>query len=176
MAMGINLYTANLNSTIIDRNAIKEVTENIFTRSDSKNVNIEEKFNLSKFNRPELGIDLYSNKVNAQAASEIAIRNAGLDIKLNQNFIANVQYLNTQAALSNVHQTVKNIDGKMPVAPTEAEKNEVKSNFSVARTFQLLASAQTNKDKRGSNPFSMAAPADTQEVENAETKELNMMI
>ena len=89
MAMGINLYTANLNSSIIDRNAIKEVTENIFSRSEAKNVNIEEKFNLSKFNRPELGIDLYSNKVNAQAASEIAIRNAGLDINLNQNFIAN---------------------------------------------------------------------------------------
>lgn len=177
MAMGINLYTANMNASIIDKTAIKEVTENIFANSNTKNVDISEKFNLSKFNRPELGVDLYSNKVNSQKAIEISVRNAGLDVQLNQNFIANVQYLNTQAALTNVQKNVKNIDGKLPVAPTEAEKSEIKSTFAMPRTFHLIASSQTNKDKKGSNPFSMNAPSNSNEMEGSEnTKELNIFI
>ena len=169
MAMGINLYTANVNSSIIDRSMI---TENIFTRSESKNnVDIAQKFDLSKFNRAEMGIDLYSNKVNSQQAIEISIRNAGLDVQLNQNFAANVQYLNTQAALNNLQNYQRNIDGKMPMAPTVSEKSEVKSNFSMPKTFALTSSAQTNKDKRGSNPFSMFAPAKQQKTKK--TVEVN---
>ena len=172
MAMGINLYTANVNSSIIDKSMIREVTENIFTRSEAKNnVDIAQKFDLSKFNRAEMGIDLYSNKVNSQQAIEISIRNAGLDVQLNQNFAANVQYLNTQAALNNLQNYQRNIDGKMPMAPTASEKSEVKSNFSMPKTFALTSSAQTNKDKRGSNPFSMFAPAKQQETEK--TVEVN---
>ena len=175
MAMGINLYTANVNSSVIDRSMIREVTENIFSRSEAKNnVDIAQKFDLSKFNRAELGIDLYSNRVNSQQAIDISLRNAGLNIQLNQGFAANVQYLNTQAALNSLQGYQKNIDGKMPVAPTSAEKNEVKSNFSMPKTFALTSSAQTNKDKRGSNPFSMNAPANKQENEQKlEVKELD---
>lgn len=177
MAMGINLYTANLNSSVIDKTVVKEVTENIFSRSEAKNnVDIAEKFNLSKFNRPELGVDLYSNRVNSQQAIDISMRNAGLDIKLNQNFAANIQYLNTQAALNSTQQYQKNIDGKMPIAPTEAERNEVKSTFSMPKTVQILSLASTNKDKKGSNPFSMNAPAQTNTSEASESKEINIMV
>ena len=176
MAMGINLYTANLNQSVIDRAVVQEVTENIFARANTKNTNIDAKYDLSKFNRPELGIDLYSNKINAQKAIEISMRNSGLDIQLNQNFVANIQYLNTQAALNNVQKFQQNLDGKMPIAPTTAEKNEVKANFSMPRTLQLIATAQTNKDKRGSNPFSMSAPANSKDkdVNSENTSELNI--
>ena len=174
MAMGINLYTANVNS-IIDKSMVKEVTENIFSRSQTKNVDISEKFNLSKFNRPELGVDLYSNKVDSQKAIQISMRNSGLDIQLNQNFAANLQYLNTQAALNNTQKFQQNIDGKIPVAATEAEKNEIKSNFSMPKTIQILSSAETNKDKRGSNPFSMSSANQAPAAETAEnTSELNI--
>ena len=56
----------------------------------------------------------------------------------------------------------------MPVAPTSAEKAEVKSTFSMPKTFQLTSSAETNKDKRGSNPFSMSVPAQENATEEAQ--------
>ena len=84
----------------------------LFANSQTKSVDISEKFNLSKFNRPELGVDLYSSKINAQQANEIAINNSGLNVQLNQNFVANVQYLNTQAALNNAQKFQQNVDGK----------------------------------------------------------------
>ena len=43
---------------------------------------------------------------------------------LNQNFAANIKYLNTQAAVNSAQQYQKNIDGKMPVAATNAETFE----------------------------------------------------
>ena len=76
-----------------------------------------------------------------------------------------------------MQKNVKNIDGKLPVAPTEAEKNEVKSTFAMPKIFHLVASMQTNKDKKGSNPFSMHAPHNSEEVETSENRnELNIFI
>ena len=171
MSLGVTL---NTNRNYIDISSVNEVAKQIFTKTEAKSFDINTA-DLSKFRRPEVGIDLYSQRTNLDTTKQIAIRNAGLDIKLNENFVANIQYLNSVAA-QNVNKVAKNVEGKIIAPVAEGEKSEVKNIFNLPGTIELTSSKNLDKDKRGSNPFSMAAPANTQEVDNAETKELNMMI
>lgn len=152
MSLGITL---NTNRNYIDVSSVNEVAKQIFTKAETKSVDVNT-VDLSKFRRPEVGIDLYSQRTNLDTSRQIAIRNAGLDIQLNENFIANVQYLNTMAA-QGATKVAKNVEGKLVAPVAEGEKSEIKNIFTLPGNIELTNSKNLDKDRRGSNPFSFFA-------------------
>jgi hypothetical protein len=147
MSIGI---TSNRN--YIDTTAINEVSKQIFQKAETNSFDINST-DLTKFRRPEVGVDLYSRRTDLDSARQIAIRNAGLDINLNENFIANIQYLNTQAA-QGINKAQKTMEGKVIAPVAEGEKSEIKNIFNSQNNIELNNSKNLDKDKRGSNPFS----------------------
>ena len=168
MSLGITL---NTNRNYIDTSAVNEIAKQIFTNADTKAASIDTNVvDLSKFRRPEVGIDLYSQRTNIDTAKFVAVRNAGLDINLNQNFIANVQYLNTMAAMG-TEKVQKNVEGKLIAPVPEGEKSEIRNVFNLPGTIELTNSKNLDKDKRGSNPFSFSAMNTNKGNEQREQRE-----
>lgn len=172
MSFGVTL---NTNKNYIDTAAINEVAKQIFTNAQSKTAQTSDLGNidLTKFRRADVGIDLYSQRTDIDTAKFVAVRNAGLDINLNQNFIANVQYLNTMAALD-ATKVQKNVEGKMIAPVAEGEKSEVKNIFNLPETVELTNAKTLDKDKRGSNPFSFFSMNTNKGKEKQEEKIVNI--
>jgi len=169
MSLGITLNNRNY----IDTAAINEITKQIFTKADAKTVDTTNTIDYSKFRRPEVGIDLYSQRTNIDTAKFVAVRNAGLDINLNQNFIANVQYLNTMAAMG-ASKVQKNVEGKIASPVAENEKSEIKTVFTLPGAIELTQSKTLDKDKRGSNPFSFYSMNTNKGQEQQEEQPINI--
>lgn len=155
--MSLNIvsnYTARINQSVIDTNAIKDITTQIFN-AEPTNSNVLDSLDLSKFNRVELGTDLYSKNTSVQAATQIAVRNAGLDVAVNQNLLSSIQYLNSQAA-QNLAKTASNQQASVNAIAPVAENNQVsvREVFALPTGAQVLESQNLNKDRKGSNPFS----------------------
>ena len=171
MSFGITL---NTNRNYIETSAINEVAKQIFTNAQAKTTTSDlNNVDLSKFRRPEVGIDLYSQRTNLDTAKFVAVRNAGLDVNLNQNFIANVQYLNTMAAMG-ANKVQKNVEGKMIAPVAEGEKSEIKNVFNLPGTIELTNAKTLDKDKRGSNPFSFFSMNTNKGKEKQEEKIINI--
>ncbi len=172
MSFGVTL---NTNRNYIDTAAINEVAKQIFTNAQSKTAQTSDLGNidLTKFRRADVGIDLYSQRTDIDTAKFVAVRNAGLDINLNQNFITNVQYLNTMAALD-ATKVQKNVEGKMIAPVAEGEKSEVKNIFNLPETVELTNAKTLDKDKRGSNPFSFFSMNTNKGKEKQEEKIVNI--
>lgn len=166
MNLNVTNYTSRINTQAIDAKAVKDITSQILNSQDTQTVNLDN-LNLSKFKRPELGVDLYSTRTDAEKATQVAIRNAGLDVNLNQNFVANVQYLNAQAAQS-VHKTTKEAENQITVPVNEDNKANLREVFALPKSAQIFESQNLNKDKKGSNPFSYQRPANEEESQNVE--------
>ena len=129
----MNLGVSYNQISSIDVNSLKEVTGKIFNRAAEKNSALEN-FDLSKFNRTSQGTDLYGSTVNAAQASNIAMMNAGLNIRLNQNTLNCLKYLNNQASRTAMADVTGNI--AMPVE----EQKEVKTQAGRLSTFGKLVS------------------------------------
>lgn len=171
MSLGVTL---NTNKNYIDVASINEVAKQIFTNAQTKTTTSDlNNIDLTKFRRPEVGIDLYSQRTNLDTAKFVAVRNAGLDVNLNQNFIANVQYLNTMAAIGET-KVQKNVEGKLIAPVAEGEKSEIKNVFNLPGTIELTNSKTLDKDKRGSNPFSFFSMNENQGKERQEEKIINI--
>ncbi len=156
MSLNINGYSSSLyNTQALDTKAIKDITSQILNAEETQTKTVDlDTLNLSKFNRVNLGVDLYTNKTTAQQASQIAVRNSDVDVNLNnQNFLTNVQYLKSQAALS-AFSTTKEAEGKIATAIAEASQVNLKEIFAVPQAAQIFEAQSSNKDKKGSNPFS----------------------
>lgn len=169
MSLGVSL---NTNRNYIDVSSVNEVAKQIFTKAETKSFDINTA-DLSKFRRPEVGIDLYSQRTNLDTAKQVAVRNAGLDINLNQNFIANVQYLNTMAAMG-TNKVAKNVEGKLAAPVAEGEKYETRNVFNLPGTIKLTNSKDLDKDKRGSNPFSFFSMNANKGQAQKENQEINI--
>lgn len=145
--MSLNVSYSQFNNGI-DTAALKEVTKQIFQRANVKNTNsILENADLSKFNRATLGTDLYSAKVNASTASQIAMAKSGMQVNLSENALQSLRYLNNEASKS----IFKAVDGKINANLTE---NTAKQDNVIRPSFgRLTETADLDSDKRGSNPF-----------------------
>ena len=101
--------SAKLNG--IDRNVLKEVSQEILKRANAKNsdFNVQSSFKTAAQARQELGLNLYNGSVDANTARQIALNNSGLQIQLNQNVLDSIKYLNTQAAQRNSN----NLEGRL---------------------------------------------------------------
>lgn len=152
MSFGITSLSAK--RSYIDTQSVNEVAKQIFTNAESKSQSFDiNQADLSKFRRPEVGLDLYNAKNNIETTKQIAIRNAGLDINLNANFVANVQYLNTQAAQGTT-KIAQNVEGKLTAPVSEGQASQERTVNALPKSLELNNSKSLDKDKRGSNPFS----------------------
>lgn len=162
MSLNITNFTSRINTQSIDVNAVKDITSQIFEEKAIKTVDLDT-LNLSKFKRVDLGVDLYNNKNNAEKATQVAVRNSGLDIHLNQNFMANIQYLNAQAAVS-AHKSTKKAEDKVFIPVSEAANVSLKEVFAISNSAQIFESQSSSKDKKGSNPFFFQNNSDSEEA------------
>ncbi len=147
--MSINGLTAKYNG--IDINNVNKVTADILTSLENKRVDVS-KADLTKFTRANQGVDLYSSKVSLDVQRQIAMTNAGL--LDNTSALQSVQILNAQAAaqIYNPKTVERNVEGKLHVnANSEMETFEEVGNFEAS-----LNVFETQKDKKGSNPFSFS--------------------
>ncbi len=174
--MGIGITSLTSKTSYVDTQSIGEIAKQIFANAESKSQAFELKSaDLTKFRRPEVGIDLYNNKNNIDVTKQIAIRNAGLDINLNANFIANVQYLNAQAA-QNVQKVNKAVEGKLVAPVAEGEAAQTREVIALPKSVELNNSKSLDKDKRGSNPFSFFAMNTKKEGKEPAEPEKNINI
>lgn len=174
MSFGISSLSAKRN--YIDTQSINEVAKQIFANAETKSQSFDiTKADLTKFRRPEQGLDLYNAKNNIETTKQIAIRNAGLDINLNANFIANVQYLNAQAA-QQATTVQKNVEGKLIAPVSEGEAAQNRQVVALPKSVEVFNSKSLDKDKRGSNPFSFFSMNTKSEGKETASSEQNINI
>ena len=164
--MGLNvgsLYSANQPRPVIDTQALQRVTEQILNPKE-QTVDVS-KLDLSKFNRPQMGTDLYAARTNGEVALQVAKTAADFDLNLSNAFSAKVQYLNSQAAQSLF--TSKERNGQLTVS-VEAAKQDAENEIVLASS-KVVETTNTNKDKKGSNPFAFYFKVDKEDGEENET-------
>lgn len=145
--MSINGLSAKYNG--IDINNVNKVTADILTSLENKTVDVS-KVDLTRFTRATQGVDLYSSKVDLDVQRQIAMTNAGL--LDTSSALQTVQALNAQAAaqLYNPNTITKNVEGKLHVNANA----EMETFAEVGNLEASLNVFETQKDKKGSNPFS----------------------
>lgn len=167
--MGLNVgfvNNANYGRPAIDSQALAKVTEQILNPNSQKTVDVST-LDLSKFNRVNIGTDLYAARTNGEVALQASKAATDFGVNLSQNFSQNVQYLNAQAAQSLFTAKETNTQAAFSV-----ENNQkVSDDQIVLASTQINETKEMNKDKRGSNPFSFYMPAN-----QAEEKEDNESI
>lgn len=139
-------YKQNIGSGI-DTASLREVTQQIFQRANSNSA--LSNLDLTKFNRPTLGKDFYSGKVDASTARQIAITNSGIQVNLSDNALNSLRYLNSEASKSIFN---KSVDGRINIAETK-EISEKTGALALPSFGRLIETADLDSDKRGSNPF-----------------------
>ena len=155
MALNVS-YSSNNNG--IDTQALKSVTQQIFKRAESK-ANTKSTVDFSNYQRNNLGMDFYNGRTTAATARQVALANAGLEVQMNNNLVATLQFLNTQAAKS-VHKAV---EGKVTVAVNEPKTEVETKTVPFAKFNTIIESAMLDQDKKGSNPFNQEAQKKAEE-------------
>lgn len=155
-------YNQNINGGI-DTAALKEVAKSIFQRADAKSSDISEKFDLSKFNRGDLGTDLYGGRVDASTANQIAMTKVGMQVSLSSEALNSLKYLSSEASKT----IFKDVEGKIAIPETKEITDRVKS-LPLASFGKLVETLDLGSDKRGSNPF---YKGELLKVEKSEEKE-----
>lgn len=145
--MSLNVsYNSNI-ARGIDSTALREVTQEIFKRAESKTADLST-LDLTKFRRADIGMDLYSGSVDSSTARKVAMTNSGMEVSLNESAMASLKFLNGEASKS----IFKNVEGKMTPAVNE-EAPKTKNVFQLPTFTQLVKTSDLSQDKRGSNPF-----------------------
>ena len=89
----------------VDVKALKTVASDIFEKASSQTYTPAVKV------RTITGIDLYNGKVDSDTARHIAISNSGLQVQINNNLAAKLQFLNAKAAANTLKETSTAIEG-----------------------------------------------------------------
>lgn len=146
--MGLSV-SYNQISNGIDAAALKEVTQQIFQRANAQNTSALSNVDLTKFNRLTLGTDLYSGKVDASTASQIAMTKLGMQVNLSEKALNSLKYLSSEASKS----IFKNVDGKVVIAETKEIAEKSKTTTTMPVFGKLIENIDLGSDKNGSNPF-----------------------
>ncbi len=149
--MSLNVNYNSLYKNGIDTSILKDVSNEILRRAAQKNsqyVNSASVQQVNSIAKPvELGIDLYQGKIESNVQRQIAINNS-LQFNFNQTTLASIQYLNSQAAIT------QRVDGKyMPAVNEVVTESQKTRETNSASQFVQIFTAATAKDKEGSNPF-----------------------
>lgn len=161
--MAIELNTALYSMNGVDTNNVAKVSAEILAKSNS---NPEVKaLDYSKFNRANLGIDLYSSRTNSDMQKQVALTRAGLYMQS-----LNVAKLNSQAAMNlygaqtvqknvELHQSIESAQGNDLVGPKKL--GEVKNTISL---FNI--SDKNANSSNGFNPFETKSKESSNEENN----------
>ncbi len=157
MQFGITLnnnpYSYEQKLASIDKTSIKEVAQEIFTRAENK-PSTQNNIDFSKFNRTDIGLNLYNGSVSPDVSKAVSLQNSGQGLNLNQETIANIQYLNTQAAKAVSETPAKNMDGKIHVQNESSIDNSERANAPLPDSTTFFNTSNLGKDKEGGgNPF-----------------------
>ncbi len=167
--MGLNVgsinYSSNQSGSVIDAQALARVKEQILN-PENNTINTS-KVDLSKFNRVSLGTDLYSSKTSNETALQASKAATDFGVNLSESFSSNVQYLNSQAAQSLF--TSKENNGTAAISIENAQS--IDEDQIVLASSQISETQNTDKNKKGSNPF--AFYMQTQTTEENEDNESN---
>lgn len=149
--MSLNVNYTSLYQNGIDTSMLKEVSREILNRAAAKSTQFTSGLNVaqqitSAQRQPELGLDLYQGRLDTTVQRQVAINNT-LQFQLNTETLNSIRFLNSQAAIAS------RVDGKyIPTTntvPTETQKFS-ETNKS---QFMTIKTAESSKDKDGSNPF-----------------------
>lgn len=130
----------------IDRTTLQQVSQNILKRAEQKNSQYQAANNIQRFSPQNIGVDLYSGKIDTNLAKQIALNNSGLQITLSQETLSKINYLNSMAAL----HSGKGVEAKFSIAITDLA---VEKQVAPVEKSSAIISSGTAKDKNGSNPF-----------------------
>ena len=151
MAIDLTSKVNNFDIRSIDTTNVNEVANRIFVNAQNKQIDMSN-FDLSKFKRVDLGLEVYTRQISAEKATQIAVRQSGLDISLTQNFAANVKYLNTQAALSTTNDMSKSVmTGKVHTQVNVSDVDSSREVVALPKSNNIFNIASMNKDKSGSD-------------------------
>lgn len=146
--MSLNVsYNQNISSRGIDAKALREVTQEIFKRAESRSSSTSN-LDFTKFQKPELGMDLYNGGIDADTARKVSMTNSGMQVALNENALASLRFLNSEASKS----IFKSVEGKVAPAVSE-EAPKTQNVFQLPGFNKLVKASDLGQDKRGSNPF-----------------------
>lgn len=143
------INSANYGKPVIDSQALIRVSSQILKPESEQAIDVS-KLNLSGFHRVQLGTDLYAEKTNTYLALEAAKAKTGFDINLSNSALANIQYLNAQAAQSSL--TTKDRNGLLTISAETIK--EVSQNETILASSQVSETQDMDKNKKGQNPFS----------------------
>ncbi len=150
--MSLNVNYTSLFKNGIDTSVLKEVSNEILNRATQKsaqyNPSISTTHQVSAPAKPaELGIDLYSGRIDTNTQKQVAINNS-LQYQFNEQTLKSIQFLNSQAAVTN------RVDGKyMPAVNEIVTETQKASDVQPKNHFIQILTEATAKDKEGSNPF-----------------------
>ena len=164
--MGFNVGAVNsVKGFGIDTEALARVSEQILNPNNEKTIDVS-KLDLQKFNRVSLGLDLYAQRTNGDKALQSAKALTDFGVNFSDEFNANIQYLNSQAAQGLF--TSKENNGKVVISVNNGE--EVNEQEVLIATTQVAETFETNKDKKGANPFAfyMEMEGNNEKEENNE--------
>ena len=159
-------YKQNMTNGI-DVSSLKEVTQQIFQRANAKSTSDLSNLDLTKFNRADLGTELY--KVDAAKARQIAVTNSGIEVNLSNNALNSLKYLSSEASKS----IFKDVEGKINIPETK-EITERKNTSALPTFGQLTEATDLGSDKRGSNPFYRGELLGSTKKEEKEEKIINI--
>ena len=158
MAIDLTSKVNNFDIRSIDMQSVNETANRIFVNAQNKSIDMTN-VDLSKFKRVDLGLEVYTRQISAEKATQIAIRQSGLDIQLTQNFAANVKYLNTQAALYNNKDMSKNLmTGKIHTQVNVVEADNTREVYALPKSSNIFNIASMDKDKSDSEGTSYFQP------------------
>lgn len=170
MAFNVSGYNQNNG---IDTASINDVAKQIFKRAQSKETTVEN-IDFTKFNRVSLGSDLYSGNMDSDAARQIALNKAGLQVQLNSNALNSLKYLNSEASKN----IFKNVDGKVSIKTTDDIKE--KQNLDTTKTTlpifgTLVEKAEFSSDSNNSGSSGQQTSKSKKEEKDSQDDSLNIL-
>ncbi len=147
--MSLNVNYSSLYKKGIDTSVLKDVSQEILRRAAQKNSQYTNATTTQQINvaKPvELGVDLYQGKIDTAVQKQIAMNNA-YQYNFNETALKSIQYLNSQAAITN------KVDGKYMPAVNEVVTETQKATETSSATHFISIFSAASKDRDGSNPF-----------------------
>lgn len=165
MTMGLVNINNSSKWANVDLASAQKVSEQIFQRAQN---NATISTSRVAQTREFQGVDFYSRATSIEAQRQITISNLGLNVQTPNQ----INTLNSLAAL-NTYKTdaAKAVNGNMTVSISEGASKEFETKFNPNSMIEVF---QTNKDKKGSNPFSYEGETSSKNNEVQESEGANL--
>ena len=168
--MGLQLN--GINSGFVTGKEHEAVSSKIFqaaqAQSTTQSVDLSQ-IDVARFKQIDNGTSLSGLNANNEVSKQIADMNANL--QLSQQTIANLQALQSNAAIKNIDKIV---EGKMTIPASVKETEDSGEVFALTQSSESLNPHKMDKDKKGSNTFIFSFSQNNDEKEEASTNLLSI--